>query len=129
MGLNHHALINAVFSQNPTFDTTQSGLLYKIFSTRMGRPARKGDYLKYHFVQGADDSLLPSPYRTMPAYIRVDSPGVKYSPTEIFTLLRKGDSAIVVLPVETIRRHFGDQLPAFLRKKHQLFFKTPRCFY
>jgi FKBP-type peptidyl-prolyl cis-trans isomerase FkpA len=115
-------LINVVLCQDSTFQTTDSGLLYKIYSNKMGSPASKGGFLKYYWLEGVDDSLLLSTYGSMPVYMRIDSPRNQYSPVEIFTLLRKGDSAIVVMSIETLQRHVGAQLPEFLRKKNRIFF-------
>lgn len=45
-------------------------MLYKIYSNKIERPASKGDFLKYHALQGVDDSLLLSTYDNMPVYDR-----------------------------------------------------------
>jgi hypothetical protein len=63
-------LINVALSQDSTFQTTNSGVLYKIYSNKIERPASKGDFLKYHALQGVDDSLLLSTYDNMPVYDR-----------------------------------------------------------
>jgi FKBP-type peptidyl-prolyl cis-trans isomerase len=50
----------------------------------------------------------------------VDSARPIYSPTEIFPLLRKGDSAVVVELADTLQKRFGGQLPPFIHKKDKL---------
>ena len=115
-------LLNAAFSQESTFQTTGGGLLYKIYSDKSESPARRGNFLKYQVLQQVHDSVLFSSYDNMPIYVRVDSPRNNYSAAEIFTLLRKGDSAIVAMTVDALRSHFGGQLPGFLREKDSLFY-------
>lgn len=102
------------------FKKTKSGLLYKIYTDGKGQPAKKGQFLKVNVVQKLRDSLLYSNEGGMPIYIPVDSPRPVYSPTEVFPLLRKGDSAIVVELADTLQRKFGGQLPPFIKKKDKI---------
>ena len=113
-------LIAAVSCTNHEFKKTKSGLLYKIVSNGQGSPAKKGDFLKVVVVEKLRDSLLYSSVGSMPVYIPVDSPRPVYSPTEIFSLLRKGDSAIVVELADTLQRKSGGQLPPFIKKKDKI---------
>src|SRR5262249_7854942 len=89
-------LLNVVFSQDSTFQTTSDGLLYRIYPEKKEMPAREGDFLKYHIIETLHDSILLSTYDNMPVYTRVDSSHKKYSPADIFPLLRRGDSAMAV---------------------------------
>lgn len=113
-------LLAAVSCSNSEFKKTKSGLLYKIMSDGKGEPAKKGEFLKVNVVQKLRDSILYTSQGSMPVYIPVDSPRPVYSPTEIFTLLRKGDSAVVVELADTLQRKFGGQLPAFIKKKDKI---------
>ncbi|MFT3823507.1 MAG: FKBP-type peptidyl-prolyl cis-trans isomerase [Chitinophagaceae bacterium] len=95
---------------------TRSGLLYKIVSDGKGVKAKRGDILKLHVIQKVRDSLLGTSYDKVPFYVPVDSVGPVYDPSEIFPLLRKGDSAVTVLLADSIFKKSG-QLPPFAKRK------------
>jgi FKBP-type peptidyl-prolyl cis-trans isomerase len=113
-------LFAAVSCTNQEYKKTKSGLLYKIISDGKGEPAKKGQFLKVNVVQTLRDSVLYSSEGGMPVYIPVDSARPVYSPTEIFPLLRKGDSAVVVELADTLQKKFGGQLPPFIKKKDKI---------
>ena len=103
---------------------TRSGLLYKIMSDGKGKPAQKGHTLKIHYAQRikgpGKDSLLGDSYGKMPAFAQVDSVGPVYNPAEIFPLLRKGDSAVVIMLADTLLKKNPGGLPPFIGKKDQI---------
>jgi FKBP-type peptidyl-prolyl cis-trans isomerase FkpA len=113
-------LLGAVSCTNSEFKKTKSGLLYKIMSDGKGQPAKKGEFLKANFTQKLRDSVLKTTYGAVPLYISVDSPRPVYSPTEIFSMLRKGDSAVVVLLIDSLQHKSGQPLPPFLKKKDKI---------
>ncbi|MBN9384906.1 MAG: FKBP-type peptidyl-prolyl cis-trans isomerase [Chitinophagaceae bacterium] len=113
-------LTGAVSCTSQEYKKTKSGLLYKIISDKKNPVAKKGEFLKVHFVQKVRDSVLYSSEGGMPVYIQVDSARPVYSPTEVFPLLRKGDSAVVVELADTLQKRFGGQLPPFIHKKDKL---------
>jgi FKBP-type peptidyl-prolyl cis-trans isomerase FkpA len=103
---------------------TKSGLLYKIISDGKGKPAQRGNTLKIMFAQRlkgtGKDTLLRDNYGKMPAFVTVDSVGQIYDPAEIFPLLRKGDSAIVYVQVDTLMKKNPGGLPPFIGPKDQI---------
>ncbi|HJT75261.1 MAG TPA: FKBP-type peptidyl-prolyl cis-trans isomerase [Chitinophaga sp.] len=101
-----------------SYKKTKSGLLYKIISKGNAPQVKTGDILKLHFTQKLKDSLLGSSYDKMPAYVKVDSNMLqpKYDPTEIFPLLHKGDSAVVVLMVDTLMAKMPMGLPPYMKR-------------
>jgi FKBP-type peptidyl-prolyl cis-trans isomerase FkpA len=112
-------LIAASCSQG--FKKTKSGLLYKIISDGKGPVAKKGEFIKFDYIQKVHDSVLRTTVNSFPAYSPVDSVGTVYDPTEIFRFLRKGDSAVVVMLVDTLMKKYGgQQLPPFLRKNDKI---------
>ncbi|HEY4061446.1 MAG TPA: FKBP-type peptidyl-prolyl cis-trans isomerase [Puia sp.] len=113
-------LLMAVSCTNSEFKKTKSGLQYKIFSDGKGSPAKKGQFIKVAVTQKVRDSILYTTAGSMPMYIGVDSARPVYSPTEIFPLLRKGDSAVVVEEADTIQRKINQPLPSYIRKKDKL---------
>lgn len=103
---------------------TRSGLLYKIISDGKGNPAQRGNTLKIYFAQRlkgpGKDSLLRDNYGKMPAYAPVDSVGQIYDPAEIFPLLRKGDSAVVYVSMDTLMRKNPGAFPPSITAKDQI---------
>jgi FKBP-type peptidyl-prolyl cis-trans isomerase FkpA len=116
------SLMGAVACTNSEFKKTKSGLQYKIYSDGKGEVAKKGQFLKAEVVQKLRDSILYTSVGNMPVYMPVDSPRPVYSPIEIFSLLRKGDSAVAVMSVDTLLRKSNGQLPPFLKKKDKIIF-------
>ena len=105
-----------------SFKKTRSGLMYKIISDGKGKPAQRGNVLKLNFEQrlkGTNkDTLLGTTFGKMPNYSQVDSSGPIYSPVEIFSLLRKGDSAIVIMEIDTLfKKNPMGNLPPFMSRK------------
>lgn len=115
-------LLATTSCSNAGFKRTKSGLLYKIISDDKGEPIKKGEFLKLSVVVKLEDSML-STAGAPATYIRVDSPRADYSPMEVFTLMRDGDSCVVVQLADSLHKRYG-QLPPFI-KKHQ---KIIYCF-
>lgn len=122
LGLASLALLGAVACTNTEFKRTKAGLQYKIYSDGRGDVVKKGQFLKLQILQKLRDSTLYSSYGSMPIYLPVDSPRGQYSPSEIFIMLRKGDSAVAVMSVDTLLRKANGQLPPFLKKKDKITF-------
>src|SRR6218665_88681 len=101
------------------FKKTKSGLLYKIISSNSKDSlVKNGDWLKLHYVQKVGDSVVQSSYGKMPVYQKVAESNGDYSPNEVFGLLRKGDSAVTVMLVDSIIKRGFDpaSLPPYLKK-------------
>jgi FKBP-type peptidyl-prolyl cis-trans isomerase FkpA len=114
-------LLGAVSCTTSEFKKTKSGLLYKIYSDGKGETAKKGQFLKLNVVEKIRDSVMYTTEGSFPFYMPVDSPRPVYSHTEILSLLRKGDSAVVVLLADSLIRKSGGQgLPPFIKKKDKI---------
>ena len=122
LGLVSLVLLGAVACTNTEFKRTKAGLQYKIYSDGRGDLAKKGQFLKLQVLQKLRDSVLYTSYGTMPVYLPVDTPHNTYNPWEIFTQLRKGDSAVAVISVDTLMRKMNGQLPPFLKRKDKITF-------
>ncbi|WP_205511449.1 FKBP-type peptidyl-prolyl cis-trans isomerase [Longitalea arenae] len=112
-------LLLSTACKNSGFKKTKSGLMYKIVSTGSGPKVKRGDVIKIQFVHKLRDSVLASSYEQMPFYAKVDSVGPVYDPQEIFTMLRKGDSAVVVRLADSLAKKQG-MLPEFIKPKDKL---------
>jgi FKBP-type peptidyl-prolyl cis-trans isomerase len=102
------------------YKKTKSGLLYKIISSGNSKDsvAKENDYLKFNYVSKLNDSVIQSSYGKMPGYSAVPPSGQgDYNPVEIFGMLRKGDSAVTVLLIDTLlKRGMANQLPPSAKK-------------
>ncbi len=114
------ALLGTVACTNSDFKKTKSGLMYKIFSDGKGPTAKKGDFIKFHLVEKLRDSVLATTYGSFPYYLQVDSPRPVYSPVEILSFLRKGDSAVSILLADSIAHKSGGNLPPFMKRKDKI---------
>ena len=113
-------MLIAIACNNQGLKRTKSGLLYKIISDGKGEPAKRGQFLKLNFIQKVGDSVLYSSANSVPAYVRIDSTGPNYTASEVFPLLRKGDSAVIIQLADSIQRKFGQQLPPPIKKKDKI---------
>lgn len=113
-----------VSCNNLDFKKTKSGVLYKILST--GNPkdslAKPGQIMKFNVISKLNDSVLYTSYGKMPGFVRVpNSMETEYSPAEVFPLLRKGDSVVVVTLTDSIiAKGQGEQLPPGTKKGDRL---------
>jgi FKBP-type peptidyl-prolyl cis-trans isomerase FkpA len=112
-------LLSTTACKNSGFKKTKSGLLYKIIPTGSGPLVKRGDIIKIQFVHKLRDSVLANSYEQMPFYAKVDSVGPSYDPQEIFTMLHKGDSAVVIREADTLAKKQG-MLPEFIKPKDKL---------
>ncbi len=102
------------------FKKTRSGLMYQVVSDGKGTKGKKGDILKVHFTSKLRDSILGTSYNGVPTYALVDSVGPIYSAAEIFPLLRKGDSAVVVILADTLFKRGPESVPPFIKRKDKI---------
>jgi FKBP-type peptidyl-prolyl cis-trans isomerase FkpA len=110
-----------VACDNRGLKKTKSGLLYKIISDGKNPVVKRGQFIKLSFSQKIRDSVLFSSDSSLPAYVPIDSvqPNA-YSPIEIFSLLRKGDSAVVIQLADSIQKKSQQPLPPFIHKKDKI---------
>lgn len=121
------AIAASVFAscQNADFKTTASGVKYKIFEGDSKDSTKEGDVLKMHVTQkisGSKDTTLIETYGKMPAFVKVQTPPPgqgTYGPDELFKQLKKGDSLVSVLFVDSLIKKqlmAEAQLPPFMKK-------------
>ena len=110
-----------VACDNQGLKKTKSGLLYKIISDGKNPVVKRGQFIRLSYSQKVRDSVLFSSDSSLPAYVRIDSvPPNAYSPVEIFSMLRKGDSAVVIQLGDSIQKKSQQPLPPFIHKKDKL---------
>jgi FKBP-type peptidyl-prolyl cis-trans isomerase len=115
-------LAMAVSCNSVSYQKTKSGLLYKIFpSDSKDSVAKQGDWLKVQYVNKINDSVLGTSYGKMPGYAQVMAvENAAYDISEIFPLVKKGDSAIVVMMVDTLLKKNPAGLPPFMKRGDRL---------
>ncbi len=110
-----------VSCDNQGLKKTKSGLMYKIISDGKNPVVKNGQFIKLSFTEKVRDSVLFTSRDGLPAYVKIDSvPPNAYSPVEIFSLLRKGDSAVVYQLGDSIQKKTGQPLPPFIHKKDKI---------
>ncbi len=110
---------------NADYKKTKSGVMYKIFSDGKDSLVQTGNIMKVNFTIkiGSSDSVLQSSVGKTPLFIPMqnDVPADAYSPLEVFSMLRKGDSAVIVQMVDTIlKKSQNGQMPPFFKKGDKL---------
>lgn len=117
--------------KDANYKTTPSGLKYKIIEGGSKDSTKEGDVLKMHVIQkisGGKDTVLTDTYGKMPAFVKVQAPMAgqpSYGPDEVFKYLRKGDSLVTVLFVDSLIKKGVAQegsLPPFLKKGDKITF-------
>jgi FKBP-type peptidyl-prolyl cis-trans isomerase FkpA len=105
-----------------SYQKTKSGMLYKIVSSGKDSSVKQGEWLKFYFSQKLNDSVLQTNYGKMPVYIKVaDDPRNAYSPVEVFHELRKGDSLITIMIVDSLKsKGMIQEFPPFMKKGDRL---------
>lgn len=99
-----------------SFQKTKSGLLYKVVSGGKKDAIKPGTYIKFHVRVLQKDSLTYNSFGKVPAFAMVDSTGRSYDISEVFPLLKVGDSVIIVQSVDSIAKMSGGQMPPGLKK-------------
>lgn len=94
------------------YEKTPHGTAYKIFAGSGGDTAKAGSIIKFNVEvsvtgrNGKSDSILQTTFGKMPSYSQVDtSERSRFSYMEIMTKLRTGDSAIVIVSVDTLKNN------------------------
>ncbi len=108
-----------------SYKKTKTGLLYKIFPGP-GKDSLivEGDMLKFSIITKLNDSVLYNSSGKMPGFVKVNAgPQSEYNLAEILTLMKKGDSAVVVQSVDSLlNKGLAMQLPPGAKKGDRISF-------
>lgn len=122
---------------NADYKRTKSGIMYKIFSDGKDSLIKLGNVVKINVTikVGSSDSVLQTSVGKSPAFIpfQTEVPADAYSQLEVFPMLRKGDSAVIVQLTDTLAKKSNQPMPPFFKKGDKLItiitvldvFKTP----
>ncbi len=100
------------------FVKTKSGLEYKILDGDGGKEIKYGNTIKFRAYSYYNDSLMSTPYDSVPQLMEVDSTKLPPEYITIFKAAKKGDSIITRIPVDTIMKF--NQVPPFAKKGQYL---------
>lgn len=100
------------------FIKTKSGLEYKILDGDGGKEIKYGNTIKFRAYSYYNDSLMSTPYDSVPQLMEVDSTKLPPEYITIFKAAKKGDSIITRIPVDTIMKF--NQVPPFAKKGQYL---------
>ncbi|MEO6316483.1 MAG: FKBP-type peptidyl-prolyl cis-trans isomerase [Chitinophagaceae bacterium] len=119
------ALAFASCKNNVDYKKTKSGVMYKIFGNGKDSVVKTGNIMKINFTIkiGSSDSVLQTSVGKLPLFVPIEGsvPADAYSPLEVFSMLRKGDSAVIVQMVDTLlKKNPGGQMPPFFKKGDKL---------
>jgi FKBP-type peptidyl-prolyl cis-trans isomerase FkpA len=111
-----------MLSCSADYKKTKSGLVYKIFSGGSKDSAAKfNNVVKFNVLYKINDSVLYDSHGKLPQFWGVSQQDVgTYSPFELFTMLRKGDSVVTTQLVDTLFKKGMQQQIPFAKKGDQI---------
>lgn len=104
------------------YKKTKSGLEYKIFGGSGNTAVKYGNTIKITVASYYRDSILATPYDTLPQYVDIDSMRLPPDYLKIFSAAKKGDSIITRLSVDSAMKM--GQVPPFAKKGNYLGFRV-----
>ena len=111
-----------MLSCSADYKKTKSGLVYKIFSGGSKDSAAKfNNVVKFNVLYKINDSVLYDSHGKLPQFWGVSQQDAgSYSPFELFTMLRKGDSVVTTQLVDTLFKKGMQQQLSFAKKGDQI---------
>jgi FKBP-type peptidyl-prolyl cis-trans isomerase len=93
---------------------TAGGMPYKVFPGKNGKKIYPGNFIKIHITQEIKDSVYFSTEGKLPMYMRVNEVPQMYDISEVWTMVKSGDSIISTQMMDTfIARNPGNVPPEF----------------
>lgn len=94
----------------------ESGLEYKIIPGKGTKEIKNGNFAKMIVTQYYNDSLIASPFDTIPQIIQIDSMRIPAEYARIFLQAKEGDSIVTRISTDTLAKH--SPMPPYA-KEHQ----------
>lgn len=108
-------LLAAAGCTDRKFVKTKTGLEYKIISGSGSKEIKYGNTIKFRAYSYYNDSLMGTPFDSVPQLMEVDSLKLPPEYVTIFRAAKQGDSIVTRIPVDTIMK-FNPNLPPFAKK-------------
>jgi FKBP-type peptidyl-prolyl cis-trans isomerase FkpA len=102
------------------FQTTPSGLQYKISPTGNGAQIVQGNFLKMNVIVKLNDSTVFSSYGKAPVYQMVDTAMMFHNLVEVLFKMKEGDSGVCIQNVDTLKNKFGN-MPDYLKSGDKVY--------
>ncbi len=84
------------------FKKTKGGMPYKLYPSKTGKKVEDGKWVKMHISQKIKDSVLFDSRKSLPVYFQINAASTQpYDPSEVFTLMKEGDSIYTVQMMDT----------------------------
>lgn len=96
------------------FLKTKMGLEYKILGGSGGKEIKYGNTIKFTARSYYNDSLLATPYDSVPQLMEIDSTRLPPEYVEIFKAAKKGDSIVTRISVDTLKK-MNPSIPPFAK--------------
>jgi FKBP-type peptidyl-prolyl cis-trans isomerase FkpA len=114
-------LAMAIFSCKPDFKKGFKGIEYLIITDGKGTQLKQGDFMQIHVGQylrrdGKDSFMNDTRRNNMPYIEFFDSVGVPPEYYKILSQLRKGDSLVMRMPVDSMFSTAPGAMPPFVKK-------------
>ncbi len=109
------------------FSMTESGLKYKFIEQNEGRKAEVGYIITFHMaILNEEDSILSATFMGHPQPIKteVPEPSFKGSLEEGLSMMAKGDSAIFMVPMDSIYKDRPELIPPNLKDSKYLKYRV-----
>ncbi len=100
------------------FVKTKNGLEFKIVDGSGGKEVKYGNTVKFTAYSYYNDSLMATPFDSVPQLMEIDSTKLPPEYIEIFKAAKKGDSIITRILVDSIMKF--NQVPPFAKKGQYL---------
>ncbi len=94
----------AVACKNTDFKKTKEGFPYKVYSDGKGEKIMPGYVVRYHMTNKLEDSLMGTSYGNPAQWISIPKTGDENPMTKLLLEARKGDSILVIQPVDSIMK-------------------------
>jgi FKBP-type peptidyl-prolyl cis-trans isomerase len=107
-------LILAAGCTDRRFKKTKNGLEYKVINGNGGDHVKYGNSIEFKAYSYYNDSLMSTPYDSVPQIVEIDSLKLPAEYVSIFTSASKGDSIVTRMSTDTILKF--NQLPPFMKK-------------
>ncbi|MDB5207342.1 MAG: hypothetical protein JWR72_2417 [Flavisolibacter sp.] len=96
--------MSAVACKNTDFKKTKEGFPYKVFSDEKGEKIMPGYVVRYHMTNKLEDSTMSTTYGNPAQWIAIPKQGDENPMTKLLLEARKGDSILVIQPVDSIMK-------------------------
>lgn len=84
------------------YKKTKDGFPYTIFSSGSGEKIKPGNLVRFHLTNKMEDSLLSTTYGQSPQTVTIPTDAAALDNVKFFTEARKGDSILILQPVDSI---------------------------